>query len=230
MVKIDNHSLLNSYILKYKINDLFENDMTEHMQLVKFEKNETILMAGEELEYIYLHVRGIASIQTALENGKSLLLRFSTPLTALGDVEIIESKKVQRTVKAENECIFIRISVKSIHNRCYNDPKFLRYLISEMSFKICGISKSAPINLLYPLKERLMSYLISLEDGADTSKDGIRTYKIKEMSELLGTSYRHLNRTISELIDEGIVERNNGKLTILDLERLRKADIRELYE
>ena len=230
MIKIDNRSLLNSYIAKYRIYDLFENDMTEHMQLVKFEKNETILQTGEELNYLYLHVKGLAEIDYALENGKSLLLRFSTPLTTLGDVEIIESKRVHPTVKATNECIFIRISVKSIHNRCYNDPKFLRYLISEMSFKICGISKSAPINLLYPLKERLMSYLISLEDGADTSKDGIRTYKIKEMSELLGTSYRHLNRTISELIDEGIVERNNGKLTQINFNKLQKANINELYE
>ncbi|MNF10640.1 hypothetical protein D3C80_2116410 [compost metagenome] len=58
----------------------------------------------------------------------------------------------------------------------------------------------------------------------------IRTSSLTETADLLGTSYRHLNRIVRRFIDEGIIERKRGRLSVLDQTRLAQLANGNLYE
>ena len=64
-------------------------------------------------------------------------------------------------------------------------------------------SLSSSVNMLYPLENRLASY---------TNEYSNNTENITQISELLGSSYRHLLRVLNRLESEGIIKRNNKKI------------------
>ena len=56
MFKINDSKKLNYYINKYKINEIFSNNMIPYMEMHHFKKNEHICLSGEELKYLYFFV------------------------------------------------------------------------------------------------------------------------------------------------------------------------------
>ncbi len=84
-------------------------------------------------------------------------------------------------------------------------------------------SNSLALNLSYPLKIRLASYLVSISTDELINKrvKEIRSSKISEISEILGCSYRQMSRVIKEFKDEKIISFKNKKIVILDYKRLK---------
>jgi hypothetical protein len=97
--------------------------------------------------------------------------------------------------------------------------------------KLIRLSKYSSINLLYPLENRLASYILA--DTSNTVNAGKKTItfegNLSEVAELLGTSYRHLLRTLNNLCTQGLIRKNLLAYEILDLEKLRKL-AGDLYE
>ena len=72
--------------------------------------------------------------------------------------------------------------------------------------------------MLYPLENRLASYILATY----TNEYSNSTENLTQISEFLGSSYRHLLRVLNKLESEGIIKRNNKKLIILDKDRLEE--------
>ncbi len=53
---------------------------------------------------------------------------------------------------------------------------------------------------------------------------------IKDAANLIGTSASHLNRVITHLCSEGLIERNKGTILVKDREGLRKLAGDNIYE
>jgi CRP-like cAMP-binding protein len=232
MKRVNDKNLLESYIRQFGLDSLFQKDMRPYMSLMSFERGECICNTGDELEYFYFNVFGKLKVYTLMENGKSLLLRFNKPLSIVGDVEFMSGYRIKCNVDSLNESHLIGIKVDDINKHAGSDPVFLNFVIKSLGYKLYTISNSTSINLLYSLEKRFASYIISISGEAINSKDinEIRTNSMTEMATLLGTSYRHLNRVIRELADEGIVAKKNGNITVLDYPALKKLAGELLYE
>jgi CRP-like cAMP-binding protein len=232
MKRISDKNLLEAYIREYGIDSLFQKDMRPFMSLMSFERGECICNTGDELDYFYFNVKGKLKIYTLMENGKSLLLRFNKPLSILGDVEFMSGYKIKCNVDSLNESHLIGIRLEDIRKYAIDDPVFLRFVISNLGYKLYTISNSTSINLLYSLEKRFASYIISISSEETSSKgiNEIKTTSMTEMATLLGTSYRHLNRVIRELVDKGIVSKRNGNISVLDYAALKELSGGLLYE
>lgn len=231
MEKIIDGNKLNYYINKYNIGDIFATDITPYMELCVFDKNEYICKFREKLDYFYFLVHGKAKVYLLLQNGKSLLLRFYKPLSVMGDIEFIKDNYTSSNIQVVEKALCIRISMKNLRSFAINDTCFLRYIINSLGDKLEKNSNSSSINLLYPLENRLASYLLAISSSDETNSDisGISTYKLTEMADLLGTSYRHLHRTINKLCNEGFIKKDNQSLVILDYDSLEKL-AGDIYE
>ncbi|MNC61017.1 DNA-binding transcriptional activator YeiL [compost metagenome] len=93
------------------------------------------------------------------------------------------------------------------------------------------LGQTTALNLLYPLENRFASYLLSLfADSGGQRVEEIRTSTLAELADMLGTSYRHLNRIVRRFVEEGIVERKKGSLSVLDRDKLVQLANGNLYE
>lgn len=231
MKKIFDHKLLTSYIETYSLNSIFKEKILGYMELFKFDKGELICTKDSEIEYMYFLVEGKIKVSTLHDNGKSILLRFNKPLSIFGDIEFLTDYKVQCNAEAQSQALLIGIKMDILRTYAYEDTKFLQFIIKNLSEKLYVISNSTSINLSYNLENRLASYIISIIDDENnlTNKE-VDFSKPTEIASLLGTSYRHLNRVIQELVSKGIIEKNKKIVTVKNLKKLKELSDGNIYE
>lgn len=215
---------MNDYIKIHGIESIFTNDMTSYMELFLFKKNDHICKESIEVKYIYFFVEGKAKVYTTLSNGKSLLLYFYQNFRVLGDVELVGSKYAQTNVQAIDDVYCIGIAYDKARIHLLNDAKFLRFVCNSLGEKLNRCSKNGSINLLYPLDSRLASYMlvVSKNTKSDDKDHIIFKENLTEIAELLGTSYRHLLRTLNSFIENGYVKKLNNQYEVIDLKELTK--------
>lgn len=231
MIKTNNVKELNKYILKYTMNDIFTKDMKPFMELLFYKKNEHIIKESEEINYLLFLVKGKAKVYVTLSNGKSLLLCFYQGFKVLGDLEVIDSKNAASNVQVIEDTYCIGISFVNVRTYLLNDAKFLRFICSSLGEKLYSCSKNSSINLLYSVENRLASYIITTGERIDDKGHASTIFEenLTEIAELLGTSYRHLLRTLNALQSKGVIRKKNNYYEVIDEKILKKLSA-DLYQ
>jgi len=215
---------IKSYISNYQLDQIFSKDTLEHIQVITLSAGEYLVYNGDEVNQLYMLVHGKLKIFTALPNGRTMLLRFAYPFSLLGDIELIENETAKVQVELMEDSVFLTLSHRIIQELEMNRPEFLRYLLKQISSKMDANFLSATMNILTSVEQRFASYLLSMSE-AETHypyrKDELGSSKLTEIAEMLGTSYRHLNRVVRKFTDEGLILREKKKIIIIDVDSLK---------
>lgn len=228
MKKVCNSIKLAEYMKRNNIDSFFSNDMKPYMELIFFKKNEFICRENEEIDYLFFFVEGKAKAFNTLSNGKSVLLCFYDSLQLLGDVELIHSQKTASNVQVMADSYCVGLPLGKVRNQLFHDAKFLRCICGSLAHKLNRLSKNSTINLLYPLENRLASYMLAAGERAVQHGNRIVfSGNLTETAELLGTSYRHLLRTLNIFCDKEVIKKNNGCFEVVNVDVLRElaADV-----
>jgi len=219
MRRILDNKLLNQYIEKHNIERIFDNEIFKYAELHFYKKEEYILEAGEVLEYYYLLVDGKVKIYYPFENGKSMLLKFYKEFNTIGDLELLKGIPILCNIDAVEDTYLIAIPSAMLRENYLNDVKFLHHLLDSLSEKLYGTINNSSYNFIYPLINRLSSYLI---EHLTDENCIILNSSYLDIAQFLGTTYRHLNRTLKEMESKSIIKCDDKKIYILDIDELRE--------
>ncbi|MBL4934373.1 helix-turn-helix domain-containing protein [Clostridium sp. YIM B02515] len=217
MRRISDRKLLRTYIDKHNIEEILGEDILKNAQLHFFERNEFILEAQTELEYYYLLVDGKIKVSYLFENGKSMQLKFYKDFNTIGDLELLKNIPVLCDIEAVEDTYLIAIPAATLRKEYFNNIMLLHHLVDSLSEKLYATINNSSYNFVYPLINRLSSYLI--EHITDKNYVTLNS-SFKEIAQFLGTTYRHLNRTLKEMEEELIIKCDGKKIYILDEKRL----------
>ena len=214
---------LNKYINRHHIQDLFSPEYYDtyrkHLVLVHFDKNEFIYKnPGEDISYLYFFVEGKAKVITTLSNGKRQLLFFYTNDGILGDLEMFNLSNPYTTVQAATSSYCIGLNIRAVRSILESDPVFLYNLAKNLAFKLSRSSSNSSLNMYYPLENRLCSFINTMAAPYPRNPALPRIYKesLSETAEVLGTSYRHLQRTLKGLCEQGIIQKEGKAYRVID--------------
>ncbi len=219
MKRVLDDNLLRAYIHKYNIEEMFHMNLINVMELHFFQKGETIFKAESNLEYYYLLVDGKIKISYPFENGKAMLLKFYNPLNTVGGLELLDNKPIVCEVEAMEDAYLIAISSDILRKNYLDNPQFLHHLVESLSEKLYTTIKSSSYNFVYPLINRLSSYLV--ERLSDKDYIDINS-SLQQVAQFLGTTYRHLNRILKDLEEKSIIKYKNKRIYVLDEDKLRE--------
>lgn len=211
-------SLLNYYIKKNKIDSIISNELLQKSILYSFEKNEIIIKTDEELKYYYFFVNGKIQISYSYENGKKMPLKTYKSFQSFGDIEIIKNKPILCNIEALEDSYFILLPADFVRQEYKKNIEFAQYFAENLSDKFYATIKNSSYTYVYPLINRLSSYLLEL-DIYDNKIQLKSSFVL--LAESLGTTYRHLNRVFKEMEKEKILMIEKKVITILDLEELK---------
>lgn len=218
MKDITAEKTINGYFARTELGRIFDLDVAQHCRLFQYERGELICENGADVEYLLFMVKGEAKVYTLLENGKSYLLRFEKPMIVYGDIEVLFDQVYSANVEAMNSCCCLGIPIGYIRRYCLDNPVFLKYVIGTLSARLDAISHMSTSNLLLPLKNKFASYLMAHKEPNNHNVVIQRSYV--NLADQLGATYRHLSRVMSDMTDEGLIERNGKKFVLIDLETL----------
>ncbi|MFM1652903.1 Crp/Fnr family transcriptional regulator [Brevibacillus sp. B_LB10_24] len=232
MKEIKDREQLKQYMQANHLESVFPEQIIPHLSLYGFAQEELICSQGEPLQYLYVLVKGKIKIYTTSPEGKTLILSFKTPLEVIGDIEYVRGIDFINTVEAVSSVLMIGVHHRWLKKYGSEYAPLLTFLLDIITQKFHSKSNSLSFNLLYPVEVRLASYLLSVSfDESDSLYTGqVSTVSLTDTANLLGTSYRHLNRVIKQFCAEGLIERSKGFILVKDREGLRTLAGHNIYE
>ncbi len=187
------------------------------MCLIRYASSEYILQQGYSCPYILIMLEGRIKVFVTMPNGRTLLIRYYSKRGILGDLEFAMNRDVAASsLQAITDVVCIGIDWTRYQNQLKNNLKFMNAINSTLAQKLFDFNKSSAFTILHSLETRLCAYI------ANTNINGYFRETLTEIAQILGTSYRHLLRTLDNLCRKGVLEKTPQGYWIRDAQELKR--------
>ncbi|QWU13865.1 cAMP-binding domain of CRP or a regulatory subunit of cAMP-dependent protein kinases [Paenibacillus sophorae] len=232
MKEIQDQKQLHSFLQTYQLETIFNEALMPYLSLYRFDQGELICSQGEPSQVLYVLVKGKIKVYTTSEEGKILIISFKTPTEVIGDIEYIQHIPIINTVEAVSQVNMIGVPYRMLEKYAADYPPLLNFLLHVITRKFYVKSNFLSFNMMHPVEVRLASYLLSVSyDDSDSEIPGqLNSFRLTDVANFIGTSYRHLNRIIQKLCTEGLIERSKGLILVKDKEGLSALANHNIYE
>jgi CRP-like cAMP-binding protein len=178
--------------------------------LMRFERGEWMMLAEQEIGYLYILLSGKAKVCMSDENGRNLLLCYYVSEGIMGDIELMMGRKEAiSSVQAVSAVSCIVLPLHIYAAALLSHLPFLRRLAGGLASKLhASISNTSQI-ILRQFEARLCAYLLQNAQG------GVFSERLTDVAEQLGVSYRHLLRALKSLCEAGILQKRQDGYHIL---------------
>lgn len=186
--------------------------------LARFEKGEYLFLEGQPVENLFLIESGIVKGCISGPEGKNLLINFYSKGRILGDVEtILNQSEAIASVQAITKVICYAVPGEEFMKTAHQNPALMNDIAVLLAERAKRNVRNAAVTILSDLEMRLCAYI------EQTQKDGVFKDNLSNLSDLLGTSYQHLHRTLRTLCQKGILLKTGHIYQITDMEALSVA-------
>ncbi|MFB1082690.1 Crp/Fnr family transcriptional regulator [Jeotgalibacillus sp. JSM ZJ347] len=217
---------LKDYLKTYQLDELFTQKVCDSMKLETYAAGERLFSQGEKSDKMHLLVDGKLKVSMLTPEGKRLILAFKTPLDIVGDIEYVRDCPLINTVESVMETTVIEIPYAILRKEMAQHAPWLQFLLNTVTKKFEMKSHTMNFNLLYPVDVRLASYLLSMTPVQPV----ITSASLIDIADLIGTSYRHLNRVLQQFQQNGWIVKKRGSIEILNRQALLELAGENIYE
>ncbi|WP_251047658.1 Crp/Fnr family transcriptional regulator [Planococcus sp. ISL-110] len=190
---------ITDFLCRYELAELFPERVQQFMQIESLSGGERLLSQGNDSEALYLLVEGKLKISMLSPEGKRLILAFKSPFDLVGDIVYVQHCPLINTVEAVTKSRVIRIPYEVLRKEMGDNAAWLEFLLKTITWKFEMKSYAMNFNLLYPVDVRLASYLLSMTP----IQPKLDATSLVDIADLIGTSYRHLNRVLLQFQKAG---------------------------
>ncbi|MFK7806035.1 MAG: Crp/Fnr family transcriptional regulator [Anaerolineae bacterium] len=208
-----------NYIFQFDLTDHIPNSILKTFELRAYEKGEYLCREGEKSESFFLLVSGKLQVGYLHQNGHQAVFAFETPLSVIGDVELFEDRPSASNVnvQAVEDSFLLVTKAKIVREHGAENARFLRFLLRYLAKKI-DFSSNLLSQVSLSAENKLARYLLSrMQNEGHT----FQLEKREALAALLGTSVRHLNRTIKNFADDELISAKNKTIVIKSESRLK---------
>ncbi|WP_244527004.1 helix-turn-helix domain-containing protein [Methylobacterium sp. 275MFSha3.1] len=193
-----------------------------------------LVREGDKPEGVFLVMAGMACRHKLRANGARQIMAYLVP-GDLCDLDVVLLSRMDHTISTLSNCRVARLAPETMADLLTNHPHIARalrkaQLVDEGTLREWLVNvgrRSAPERLAHLFCE----LLVRLEVVGCASED---TYELPvtqlDLADTTGLPSVHVNRTLRELRQKGLIELRRGRLRILDLPRLQAlAEFRPDY-
>jgi CRP/FNR family transcriptional regulator, putaive post-exponential-phase nitrogen-starvation regulator len=212
---MNSEATIQGYVSKFEMARFLNEDLLRHLELFHFSAYSNVYIEEDVQHYFFFLVEGQVQCNHYHLNGILAVIALSDPFAAIGDLEILSKERVYSNVIATRDTVMLGIARPFVERYGANDPRFLRFLIEQLRDKLYK-SDAMKINQLLPVIKRVAIYLLSQK-----AENGFLMLPDKEgLASLMGATPRHLNRTLKQLVDSGMITADYPLVKILDRQAL----------
>lgn len=210
---------LKRYINENHLDEILPKATLDACELCMYNRDEPVLIANTQMPYFYFFVSGKLKIFQIHENGKAFLIQFYSEFDTLGEIELLNGIEATCSVNAVNSSELIRIPMETLKNQVMDYAPFLRQISRSLAKKLLVADRHHSSNLLYPVKNRLASYLRA---HVNEQNEVVLKESLQDVSEYIGTTYRQLHRAFQQLEKAGIITKEHKTIKICNLVKLEQ--------
>lgn len=177
------------------------------------EIGECLLRQGDPPPGLYLLCSGLARVYTSSANGREILHAFVGPGEVLGEIEYFARAPIGSTVEAARRTQAWFLSSSAVDALLGKEPRLAIALATTMAKRYHREVARSSERISYPVADNVLR--ICLARMRDQGDPRIQLPK-HDLAEYLGTSARHLNRVLKNLVARGAIELAPGQIRSVD--------------
>lgn len=216
-------------VQKYHLKECFSflEDYRQALRIFRAGKREQVFGQAEERQEIYILLSGRVKVYATLSNGRQLLLNYHDKMELFGE-GILAEEELDETnyyyTETVTEVMGLALYVTPIKELLMRDVNFLRFYIRCLQRRFRQLGSAQPMNVLNSSQRNVAGYIWSklADKGREQTEPFYFHENLREVSELMGISYRHLHRVLHGLMDQGILTRTDQGYLVTDAAGLRR--------
>lgn len=195
----------------------FENSC-HRVQKKTFSKNEVITSYIKKRNQFCILVSGNADLVRYDLNGNRTIVEHFSKNDVFGEVFYTITTNNELLVEAHEKCEVLFYIYDDIHNKCRNTCKFHQELSEDLPELI--LSKVTDLNMRIELltkrsiRDKLIGYFTMLSTR-NLSKTFTLPFSLTDLADYLSIDRSAMMRELKLLKEEGFIEKNNNKITLL---------------
>lgn len=196
-----------------------------------FAKGETLFSEGDEATGFYLLVEGHLKLCRVSPDGREKVLHFVRPGETFAEAAFFGDGRYPAESRALEAGEALFLPRQGFMNLMEKNPQFALNLVVSLSLSLRRFARQIEELTFADVASRLASFLVKRAAEKSTSYNGI-TYlelgiKKGELAAQLGTANETVSRTFRKLKEEGVIELEGRKVTILQMDRLQQLATRQ---
>lgn len=183
-----------------------------------YKKGETIYLAGDKGEKLFVIHHGKVKISRISEAGKEQIIRILGDGDFMGELALFIHSPLNSTAEAlepTNVCV---IDGNKLNNIVNNNPSISVKIIEELSNRLQNAENLIESIGLHDVEQRVANTLLNLADGENEIELAISK---KDLAAHIGISQETLSRRLTIFQDMGLIKQiGHRMISILDRESL----------
>lgn len=196
-----------------------------------FVKGEALFAEGDEATGFYLLMEGHLKLCRVSAEGREKVLHFVRPGETFAEAAFFGDGRYPAEARALEAGEALFLPRQGFMELMTGNPRFAMNLVVSLSLSLRRFARQIEELTFADVTSRLASFLVKRAAEKSTTYGGI-TYmelgiKKGELAAQLGTAGETISRTFRKLKEEGILEMEARKVTILQMDRLQKLAERQ---
>ncbi|CCH47704.1 Crp/Fnr family transcriptional regulator [Pseudodesulfovibrio piezophilus] len=197
------------------------NKLAEISILKRYGKGQILFEADIPAHGFFAPIKGRVKIFRTSPSGKEQILHIFGPGEAFGEVPVFEGGTFPAHAQAIEECEALFFPRQDFENMIKADPDLAMKMMAMLSQKLRILVNKIDDLSLKEAPSRVASYLLLLRSSQESD-----TFKLDlpkgQIAFYLGTIQETLSRIFKRFTEQGIIDINGKKITILDIEQLQE--------
>ena len=196
-----------------------------HLELVQLPLEQILMEAQQECESVYFPLEGIVSLVLEMKNKSTTEIGLIGREGMVGGMQLLGEGICHSFSVVQVEGTAMRIEAKVLRAKLKQN-RVLQKLMLRYALKLFNqVSQGAACNNHHSVKQRTARWLLMLDERSDSTLH--MTQQL--LSKMLGVRRTGISEVANQIKQQGIIEYQRGKITILDRNALEKLAC-ECYE
>ncbi|ADQ46381.1 transcriptional regulator, Crp/Fnr family [Caldicellulosiruptor kronotskyensis 2002] len=199
---------------------------TFHILKKDFEKDQVIVLEGDECSFVGLILSGMVEVKKSSVSGKEYTITTLSQGDTFGEAVIFSSANTfPATIVSKTKTEVIFIPKHAIIEMCKKNEKFLHNFLNLLSDRILLLNTKLKENTLSTLRQKICNFLIEEYKKQKTTKLRLNLTK-QELAKIFNVQRPSLSRELIKMKEEGLIDFWGKEIWIKDLEKIEE----HLYE
>ena len=188
-----------------------------------YSKGSLVMIRGDEYDSLKILLEGEVSAEIQDFTGKTIKIEnLKAPDAMALGILFADDNILPVTIVAQSDIRLVSISKDSIIKIAQKNKQFLQNYFTQSGNKVVFLVEKLRLLKFSSLRQKFSGYILSLS-GKLNSETVNLPYNREELAELFGVARPSLSRICSEMSDEGLLQIEGKKITILNKDRLKKS-------
>jgi CRP/FNR family cyclic AMP-dependent transcriptional regulator len=210
--------------------DLAERDLAslaDDLRSKEYAKDETIFRQGDESREVYFLRKGKVRIFKISPSGNETSIAIFTTNDVIGELAAIDQEPRSASAKAMTPVSLLTLSQERFLYTLQTVPRFGMAIARMLAHKLRWTAAFAESIAQFDAAGRLLHIILQHNDQYGEVLEPGSRYQVNiglnqsDLASMVGARREWVNRILSEWRRRGLLEFDNGVITILDLPRVR---------